>query len=79
MTALDYTVADHRAGRSLELVQRIATHESGHAVCARALGSVVEQVTIVPGDGYVGQCVRRGSPGFALKPSALRTLRKMMS
>lgn len=45
--------------------RRIAGHEIGHAVCARALGSVVHFVTIIPDlgpDGYEGRCVRSGPP-----------------
>jgi hypothetical protein len=48
----------HLAGRSDQLVRRIATHESGHCLVARALGSVVELVTIVPEAGFEGLCRR---------------------
>jgi hypothetical protein len=51
----------HLEGRSDLLVRRIATHESGHFLVARALGSIVESVTIRPGSGFEGQCLRRGA------------------
>jgi hypothetical protein len=51
----------HLEGRSELLVKRIATHEAGHAICARWLGAKIELLTIKPGDGFEGRCVRRGS------------------
>jgi hypothetical protein len=48
-------------GRSAELDRRIATHEAGHALVARWLGTIVELVTIRPSDGFAGRCVRRGA------------------
>src|SRR6516162_1092955 len=51
----------HREGRSDLLVRRIATHEGGHAVCARWLGSTIELLTIKPSNGFSGRCVRRGT------------------
>jgi hypothetical protein len=55
-----------KAMRSAEYNRRIATHEVGHAYAARALGSVVEYVTVVPDDKFAGQCVRRGAPSRSL-------------
>jgi hypothetical protein len=52
--------AAHLTGRSDELVRRIACHEASHCVVARALGSIVERVTIKPEGGFEGQCLRRG-------------------
>jgi hypothetical protein len=49
-------------GRSPEYNRRVAGHEIGHAFCARALGSNVHYVTILPGSGYEGRCVRSGPP-----------------
>jgi hypothetical protein len=49
-------------GRSPEQNRRIATHENGHALLARCLGSNVRLVTIVPGHGYAGRCIRSGPP-----------------
>jgi hypothetical protein len=49
-------------GRSREYDRRVAGHEIGHAFLARALGSNVHYVTIIPGDGYEGRCVRSGPP-----------------
>jgi hypothetical protein len=51
----------HLAGRNDQLVKRIATHEAGHAVCARWLGTAVETVTIRPSGGFAGRCVRKGT------------------
>jgi hypothetical protein len=48
--------------RSSELNRRISAHESGHALLARCLGSNVHLVTIVPGHGFAGRCVRSGPP-----------------
>jgi hypothetical protein len=44
------------AGRSPELNARIAAHESGHAFAARALGTVLHSVSIIPGNGFEGRC-----------------------
>jgi hypothetical protein len=55
-----------RATRSAEYNRRVATHEIGHAYCARALGSVVEYVTVLPDGQFAGQCVRRGAPSSSL-------------
>ncbi len=41
---------------------RIAAHEIGHCVSARVIGSYVHSVSIVPGNGYEGRCVRSGPP-----------------
>ncbi len=49
-------------GRSPEYNRRVAGHEIGHAFVARAQGSTVHFVTIVPGRGYEGRCVRSGPP-----------------
>jgi hypothetical protein len=40
--------------RSPELDRRIANHESGHVVAARALGQLVGGCTIEPGENYSG-------------------------
>jgi hypothetical protein len=48
--------------RSPEYNGRVAAHEVGHAFLARALGSNVHSVTIVPGLGYEGRCMRSGPP-----------------
>jgi hypothetical protein len=55
-----------KATRSAEYNRRVATHEIGHAYAARACGSVVEFVTIIPDDKFAGQCVRRGAPSSSL-------------
>jgi hypothetical protein len=49
-------------GRMAEANRRIAGHEIGHAFTARALGSHVHLVTIIPDRGYEGRCVRSGPP-----------------
>lgn len=49
-------------GRSALLNTRIAGHETGHALCARAVGSVVHSVTIVPHGQFAGRCIRSGAP-----------------
>ena len=45
-------------GRSEELDQRIALHESGHAICSRLTTGdcSISSVTITPADSYEGQC-----------------------
>jgi hypothetical protein len=43
-----------------------AAHESGHALASRAVGSLVEHVTIVPDGEFAGKCVRRGVPSTSL-------------
>jgi hypothetical protein len=48
--------------RSALYNRRVAGHEIGHAFLARALGSNVHSVTIVPGHGYEGRCMRSGPP-----------------
>jgi hypothetical protein len=55
-----------KATRSAEYNRRIAAHEVGHAFIARALGTSVDFVTIVPSGGYAGRCVRRGAPSAQL-------------
>lgn len=37
---------------------RLALHEAGHVVLALSLGLRVESVTIEPGDGFLGRCIR---------------------
>jgi hypothetical protein len=49
-------------GRSAERNRRISAHEAGHCFLARALGSTVHSVTIIPGQGYEGRCTRSGPP-----------------
>jgi hypothetical protein len=56
-----------KATRSAEYNRRIAAHEAGgHAYVGRALGTSVDFVTIIPGGGYAGRCVRRGGPSSRL-------------
>src|SRR4051794_22637308 len=62
----DDAYAAVRAARSPEMTRRISAHESGHALCAVGLGSLVEFVTIIPHDGFAGRCVRRGAPSTSL-------------
>jgi hypothetical protein len=66
MTNLAETYAAVKAARSPEYNRRCAAHESGHAICGRALGSVIEFVTIVPHAGFAGRCVRSGAPSTSL-------------
>jgi hypothetical protein len=49
-------------GRSEILNRRIASHEVGHALVGRALGSVIHAVTIIPSGGFSGKCTRSGAP-----------------
>jgi hypothetical protein len=49
-------------GRSELRNRRIAAHEIGHALVTRALGDSCWSVTIIPGDGFEGKCVRSGPP-----------------
>jgi hypothetical protein len=60
------TYAAVKAARSPEYNRRCAAHECGHAIVGRALGSVIELVTIVPDGEYAGKCVRRGAPSRSL-------------
>jgi hypothetical protein len=50
------------AGRSELRNRRIAGHEIGHALVTRALGDSCWSVTIIPGGGFEGKCVRSGAP-----------------
>jgi hypothetical protein len=50
------------AGRSELRNRQIAGHEIGHALVTRALGDSCWSVTIIPGGGYEGKCVRSGPP-----------------
>ena len=55
-------VADYPVpGRSPEMNRRIAAHEIGHAYLARAVGSNVAFVTIIPNGKFEGRCVRSGA------------------
>jgi ATP-dependent Zn protease len=48
---------------SAEYNRRICAHEiAGHAFVARACGSIVESVTVIPDGAHAGHCVRRGAP-----------------
>jgi hypothetical protein len=49
-------------GRSAQRNRQIAGHVIGHAFITRVLGSHVHLVTIVPGDGFEGRCVRSALP-----------------
>lgn len=55
-----------KASRSPEYNRKIATHEIGHCLVARALGSIVDLVTIIPDGMFAGRCVRRGVPSPSL-------------
>jgi hypothetical protein len=60
--AADLPVADApQAENSPLLAKRIASHETGHALVGRALGSVIHSVTIIPSDGFSGKCTRSGA------------------
>jgi hypothetical protein len=50
------------SGRSALRNRRIAGHEIGHALVTRCLGDSCWSVTIIPGGGYEGKCVRSGPP-----------------
>jgi hypothetical protein len=63
---LDATYAVVKAGRSAEYNRRVASHEVGHCLTSRALGSSVDFVTIIPdrqfsGPAYAGALPRRRS------------------
>jgi hypothetical protein len=61
------TYALVKAARSPEYNRRIAAHEAGgHAFVARALGSSVSFVTIIPDGRTEGRCVRQGAPTASL-------------
>jgi hypothetical protein len=62
----DEAYARVKSSRSLEYSRRCAAHEIGHAVVGRAMGSVIELVTIVPDGVFAGRCVRRGAPSTSL-------------
>jgi hypothetical protein len=47
-------------GRSPEMNRRIAAHECGHCLAARALGTNVHFVSIIRDGKYEGVCVRSG-------------------
>ncbi|MGA7994793.1 MAG: hypothetical protein WCA28_07765 [Bradyrhizobium sp.] len=47
-------------GRSALLVSRIAHHEAAHVIVGAAMGSIIEQCTILPDDKFGGQTIRRG-------------------
>jgi hypothetical protein len=49
-------------GRSELRNRQIAAHEIGHALVTRALGDSCWSVSIIPGDGFEGKCVRSGPP-----------------
>jgi hypothetical protein len=70
------TYAAVRAARSPEYNRRCAAHEAGHAIVGRALGSVIELVTIVPDGEYAGKCVRRGAPSRSLNLLDLQKVRE---
>jgi hypothetical protein len=63
---LDDSYAAVKAARSPEYNRRCAAHEIGHAIVGRALGSIIEMVTIVPHGEFAGRCVRRGAPSVSL-------------
>jgi hypothetical protein len=49
-------------GRSELRNRQIAGHEIGHALVTKCLGDSCWSVTIIPGGGYEGKCVRSGPP-----------------
>ncbi len=73
MNARDLYVAV-KATRLAEYNRRCAYHEIGHAYVARACGSLVEFVTIVPHGVFAGRCVRRGAPSSSLNLADERKL-----
>jgi ATP-dependent Zn protease len=64
INASDYAAV--KAARSPEYNRRVVAHETGHAYLARACGSVVEFVTVVPNGEFAGRCVRRGASSASL-------------
>jgi hypothetical protein len=50
------------SGRSALRNRQIAGHEIGHALVTKCLGDSCWSVTIIPGGGYEGKCVRSGPP-----------------
>jgi hypothetical protein len=58
-TSIDYAAV--KAARSPEYNRRIAAHESGHCYVGKAVGTLVDYVTIVPNGVFAGRCVRRGA------------------
>jgi hypothetical protein len=66
MTELAETYAAVKAARTPEYNRRCGAHEIGHAIVGRALGSLIEFVTILPDGEYAGKCVRRGAPSASL-------------
>jgi hypothetical protein len=67
ITDLAETYAAVKTTRSPEYNRRIAAHEiGGHAFVARALGTSVDFVTIIPDGEFAGRCVRRGAPSASL-------------
>jgi hypothetical protein len=58
-TSIDYATV--KAARSPQYSAQIAAHESGHCYIAKAVGSAVDFVTIVPNGMFAGRCVRRGA------------------
>jgi hypothetical protein len=45
----------------LKFTRQLAIHEASHCYCAKATGSIVELVTLVPNGMFVGHCLRRGA------------------
>ena len=43
-------------------LHHVAIHEAGHAIIARVLGITINWVTIIPSDGFLGQCSMRWEP-----------------
>jgi hypothetical protein len=47
-------------GRTPEYNFRLAIHEgAGHAYLARCMGTELQSVSIIPGDGYEGRCLSK--------------------
>jgi hypothetical protein len=58
-TSINYAAV--KAARSPEYNRRIAAHESGHCYVGKAVGTLLDFVTIVPNGVFSGRSVRRGA------------------
>lgn len=70
--AADYSKI--KAMRTPEFTRQLAIHEASHCYCAKATGSIVELVTLVPNGMFAGHCLRRGAArlGFVDESAAGR-------
>ena len=57
-TSIDYAAV--KAARSPEYNRRIAAHESGHCYVGKAVGTLVDYVTIVPNGVPSSRCSGAG-------------------